>query len=122
MKAVCWQGKNEVSVDEVPDPTIEDPRDAIVQITSTAICGSDLHLYDGFIPEMRKGDVLGHEFMGEIVATGPGVTKFKQGDRVLVPFNIACGKAPEHGAGIRHTTHIPAHHSIAGKRLLAFMP
>jgi threonine dehydrogenase-like Zn-dependent dehydrogenase len=91
MKAVCWEGTNDVRVERVPDPTILNPRDAIVRITSTAICGSDLHLLDGFIPTMRKGDVLGHEFMGEVVETGRGVTNLSRGDRVIVPFPIACG-------------------------------
>ncbi|MBD2108268.1 zinc-dependent alcohol dehydrogenase [Nodosilinea sp. FACHB-13] len=91
MKAVCWHGTHDVRVDTVPDPTILNPRDAIIKITSTAICGSDLHLYDGFIPTMQSGDILGHEFMGEVVETGPGVSNLKQGDRVVVPFTISCG-------------------------------
>jgi threonine dehydrogenase-like Zn-dependent dehydrogenase len=91
MRATCWHGKNDVRVDNVPDPTILNPRDAIVKITSTAICGSDLHLYDGFVPTMEQGDILGHEFMGEIVELGSGVTNLKIGDRVVVPFPIACG-------------------------------
>ncbi|MFN8493693.1 MAG: zinc-dependent alcohol dehydrogenase [Caldilineaceae bacterium] len=91
MKANCWMGKNNVQVQEVPDPQILNQRDAIVRITSTAICGSDLHLYDGFIPTMMKGDVLGHEFMGEVVELGSEVKNLKVGDRVVVPFSIACG-------------------------------
>lgn len=93
MKAVTWCGKHKVSVDNVPDPKILNPRDAIVRITSTCICGSDLHLYDGYIPTMRKGDILGHEFMGEVVEVGPGVdrSRIDVGDRVVVPFTIACG-------------------------------
>ncbi|PZV02395.1 MAG: glutathione-dependent formaldehyde dehydrogenase [Leptolyngbya sp.] len=91
MKAVCWHGTHDVRVDTVPDPTILNPRDAIIKVTSTAICGSDLHLYDGFIPTMQSGDILGHEFMGEVVETGPGVSNLKQGDRVVVPFTISCG-------------------------------
>ena len=93
MKAVTWCGTRKVSVDNVPDPQILNPRDAIVKITSTCICGSDLHLYDGYIPTMRKGDVLGHEFMGEVVEVGSAVNgeKVKVGDRVIVPFCIACG-------------------------------
>ncbi len=90
MKAVCWYGKEDVRVENVPDPKIQDPRDAILRITSTAICGSDLHLYGGFIPEMRKGDVLGHEFMGIVEETGAEST-LKKGDRVVVPFDISCG-------------------------------
>lgn len=81
MKAVCWHRANHVQVDTVPDPKILNPRDAIVKITSTAICGSDLHLYDGFIPTMEKGDILGHEFMGEVVEVGSGVKNIKVGDR-----------------------------------------
>jgi threonine dehydrogenase-like Zn-dependent dehydrogenase len=84
-------GRNTVEVLDVPDPTIINPRDAIVKITSTAICGSDLHLYDGYIPTMQKGDILGHEFMGEVVEVGPAVTNLAVGDRVVVPFPIACG-------------------------------
>ena len=93
MKAVCWMGKEKMSVENVPDPRILNPRDAIVRITSTAICGSDLHLYGGFIPTMEQGDIMGHEFMGEVVEVGPGVdrNKLKVGDRVVVPFTIACG-------------------------------
>ncbi len=91
MKANCWYGKHKLRVDEVPDPIILNPRDAIVKITSTAICGSDLHLYDGFIPTMEPGDILGHEFMGEVVELGSGVKNLKVGDRVVVPFPIACG-------------------------------
>src|ERR671917_380176 len=91
MKATCWKGVNKVEVEDVPDPKILSDRDAIIKITSTAICGSDLHLYDGYVPTMRKGDILGHEFMGEVVETGKGVTNLRAGDRVVVPFPIACG-------------------------------
>ncbi|MGB3650925.1 MAG: zinc-dependent alcohol dehydrogenase [Rivularia sp. (in: cyanobacteria)] len=91
MKAVCWHGANDVRVETVPDPTILNPRDAIVKITSTAICGSDLHLYDGYIPTMEKGDILGHEFMGEVVELGRAVKNIKVGDRVVIPFTISCG-------------------------------
>ncbi|MBV6622272.1 MAG: glutathione-dependent formaldehyde dehydrogenase [Rivularia sp. (in: Bacteria)] len=91
MKAVCWNGANDVRVETVPDPKIINPRDAIVKITSTAICGSDLHLYDGYIPTMKKGDILGHEFMGEVVEIGSAINNIKVGDRVVVPFTIACG-------------------------------
>jgi threonine dehydrogenase-like Zn-dependent dehydrogenase len=88
---VCWQGKHDVSVERVEDPAIINPRDAIVKVTATAICGSDLHLYDGVIPSMASGDILGHEFMGEVMDVGPGVTNLQRGDRVVVPFTIACG-------------------------------
>ena len=91
MKANCWHGKNDVRVEQVPDPAILNPRDAIVKITSTAICGSDLHLYDGYVPTMEQGDILGHEFMGEIVELGRAVKNLRIGDRVVVPFPIACG-------------------------------
>ncbi len=91
MKALCWHGKGDVRVDTVPDPEILNPRDAILKITSTAICGSDLHLYGGYIPSMKPGDIIGHEFMGEIVETGSAVTNLRKGDRVVVPFTIACG-------------------------------
>lgn len=92
MKALCWMGKNNVQVENVPDPTIINPGDVIVRITSTAICGSDLHLYNGFVPSLEPGDILGHEFMGEVVEVGPGVRKFQIGDRVIVPFTISCGR------------------------------
>jgi threonine dehydrogenase-like Zn-dependent dehydrogenase len=91
MRANCWFGKEKLRVENVPDPKILNDRDAIVKITSSAICGSDLHLYDGFIPTMESGDVLGHEFMGEIVEVASGVTNLRKGDRVVVPFPIACG-------------------------------
>ncbi|HHP7231169.1 MAG TPA: zinc-dependent alcohol dehydrogenase [Xenococcaceae cyanobacterium] len=91
MKAVCWHGKQDVRVETVPDPKILNPRDAIIKVTSTAICGSDLHLYEGNIPTMESGDILGHEFMGEVVETGKEVKNLKPGDRVVVPFTIACG-------------------------------
>ncbi|MGH8218896.1 MAG: zinc-dependent alcohol dehydrogenase [Steroidobacteraceae bacterium] len=91
MKANCWYGAHQLCVEDVPDPQILNPRDAILRITSTAICGSDLHLYDGYIPAMMRGDILGHEFMGEVVEVGRDVKKLKVGDRVVNPFPIACG-------------------------------
>ena len=91
MKAVCWHGAQDVRVETVPDPKILNLRDAIIKITSTAICGSDLHLYEGNIPTMESGDILGHEFMGEVVETGTEVQNLKKGDRVVVPFTISCG-------------------------------
>lgn len=91
MIANRWYGVHDVRVEHVPDPEIVNPRDAIVRVTSTAICGSDLHLYDGYIPTMHRGDILGHEFMGEVVEVGGAVTNVSRGDRVVVPFNIACG-------------------------------
>jgi threonine dehydrogenase-like Zn-dependent dehydrogenase len=92
MKAVVWHGKKDVRVDNVPEPKIQEPGDAIVRITATAICGSDLHLYDGYQPTMESGDILGHEPMGEVVEVGQDVRNLKVGDRVVVPFVIACGK------------------------------
>lgn len=91
MKAVTWQGKRKVSVEEVPDPVIQEPTDAIIKITSTAICGSDLHLYEVMAPFMHEGDILGHEPMGIVQEVGSGVTGLRPGDRVVIPFNIACG-------------------------------
>ena len=91
MKAVCWYGAEDIRVESVPQPKILDSRDAIVKVTTTAICGSDLHMYDGYIPMMQKGDILGHEFMGEVVEVGHDVKKLKLGDRVVVPFTISCG-------------------------------
>ena len=91
MKATCWMGKGSVKVRDVPDPKILNARDAIVKITSTAICGSDLHIYDGYIPAMEQGDILGHEFMGEVVEVGGEVRNLRAGDRVVVPFPISCG-------------------------------
>jgi threonine dehydrogenase-like Zn-dependent dehydrogenase len=92
MKAVCWYGTEDVRVENVPEPKILNHRDAVVKITLTAICGSDLHLYDGYIPSMRKGDILGHEFMGEVLEVGRDVHNLKKGDRVVVPFTICCGR------------------------------
>jgi threonine dehydrogenase-like Zn-dependent dehydrogenase len=93
MKAVCWMGKEKMQVHDVPEPKLLNPRDAIIRITTTCICGSDLHLYDGYVPTLEQGDILGHEFMGEVVDTGSGIDKekLKAGDRVVVPFTIACG-------------------------------
>jgi threonine dehydrogenase-like Zn-dependent dehydrogenase len=95
MKALVWHGKEDVRCDTVPDPEIEDPLDAIVKVTSCAICGSDLHLYHHFMPGMKKGDVLGHEFMGEVVEVGSAVKKLKVGDRIVVPFTIICGECEQ---------------------------
>ena len=91
MKALCYHGKEDVRIDNVPDPKIEDPNDSIIKVTSTAICGSDLHIYGDLVPTMKDGDILGHEFMGEVVEIGNNVKKFKKGDRVVIPFTIACG-------------------------------
>ena len=91
MRAVCWCGSGKIETSHVPDPRIVNPRDAIVRVKATAICGSDLHLYGGCIPGMQRGDILGHEFMGEVVEVGPEVRNLAAGDRVVVPFTIACG-------------------------------
>jgi len=91
MKAVCWNGKKDIRVETVADPKILNPRDAIIKTELTAICGSDLHLYNGNIPTMKAGDILGHEFLGEVVDVGPGIANLRTGDRVIVPFPIACG-------------------------------
>ena len=99
MKALVWHGKKDIRYDNVPDPTIEDPRDAIVKVTTCAICGSDLHLYDGFIMGMKRGDVLGHECMGEVVEVGSAVKNLRKGDRVVVPFTITCGECEQCRAG-----------------------
>src|SRR5436309_7964156 len=92
MKAVCWHGTHDVRVENVPEPKIINHRDALVKVTLTAICGSDLHLYDGYIPSMKSGDVLGHEFMGQVVEVGSEVRNLAKGDWVVVPFAIACGR------------------------------
>jgi threonine dehydrogenase-like Zn-dependent dehydrogenase len=95
MRALCYHGKHDIRCDTVPDPTIEHPRDAIVRVTSCAICGSDLHLYNGFVPGMKNGDILGHEFMGEVVEVGGENRKLKAGDRVVIPFTIICGECDQ---------------------------
>ena len=92
MRALCWHGHGDVRVDNVPDPELKEPTDVIIRITSTAICGSDLHLYDGYMPTMESGDILGHEPMGIVMEVGSAVTKLKKGDRVVVPFTISCGQ------------------------------
>jgi threonine dehydrogenase-like Zn-dependent dehydrogenase len=91
MKALCWHGHGDVRIDNVPDPKIEHPRDVVLKVTACAICGSDLHLLDGYMPTMESGDILGHEFMGVVEEVGSDITTLKKGDRVVVPFNIACG-------------------------------
>src|SRR5688572_12171017 len=92
MRAVAWHGTGKVTVSNAPDPEILNPHDAILRVTMTAICGSDLHIYNGYIPTMQDGDILGHEFMGEVVETGRAVQNLRKGDRVVVPFAIACGQ------------------------------
>ena len=95
MKALCWHGKKDIRCDTVPDPQIEEPRDAIIKVTTCAICGSDLHLFNGFIPGMMRGDIVGHEFMGEVMEVGSENKKLKVGDRVVVPFTIICGECEQ---------------------------
>ncbi len=96
MRALRWHGKHDIRCDDhVPDPSIEDPRDAIIKVSSCAICGSDLHLYDGFMPGMQHGDIMGHEFMGEVMEVGSSNKKLKVGDRVVVPFTIVCGECDQ---------------------------
>src|SRR5688500_3367376 len=96
MKALCWHGKKDIRCDTVPDPQIEHPRDAIIKVTTCAICGSDLHLYDGFMPGMKNGDIVGHEFMGEVMEVGPEAKgRLKVGDRIVVPFTIICGECEQ---------------------------
>ena len=95
MKALCWHGKGDIRCDTVPDPQIEDGRDVIIKMTSCAICGSDLHLYGNFMPGMKSGDIMGHEFMGEVVEVGSSVSKLKVGDRIVVPFTIICGECEQ---------------------------
>ena len=96
MRALRWHGKHDIRCDNyVPDPSIEDPRDAIIKVSSCAICGSDLHLYDGFMPGMQHGDIMGHEFMGEVMEVGSSNKKLKVGDRVVVPFTIVCGECDQ---------------------------
>ena len=92
MRALCWHGKEDIRCETVPDPTIQNDRDIVIKVTSCAICGSDLHLMGGFVPEMKSGDVMGHETMGEVVETGSAITDLKVGDRVVVPFTISCGE------------------------------
>ena len=96
MRALVWHGTQDIRCDTVPDPKIEDDRDAIIKVTACAICGSDLHLYDHFMPGMEKGDVMGHEFMGEVVETGKGVNgALRKGERIVVPFTIICGECDQ---------------------------
>lgn len=95
MRALRWHGKQDIRCDTVPDPKIEAPKDIILKVSSCAICGSDLHLYDGFMPGMESGDIVGHEFMGEVVELGAGVKRLKKGDRIVVPFTIICGECEQ---------------------------
>ena len=123
MKATCWTGRNSVEVQDVPDPSILNSRDAIVKITSTAICGSDLHLVDGYVPTMEKGDILGHEFMGEVVEVGPGISDgtVRVGDRVVVPFPIACGACASCRAELYSCCENSNPRSVAGTQVIVVL-
>jgi len=124
MRAITWHGKEDMRCEQVPDPVIESPRDAIVKVTSCAICGSDLHFYDGYMPGMKKGDIVGHEFMGEVVEVGRDNSKLSVGDRVIVPFTIVCGECDqcrrqnfsccERSNRNRHLADVAFGHSTAG--------
>jgi threonine dehydrogenase-like Zn-dependent dehydrogenase len=122
MRANCWMGKTDLKVQEVPDPKLLNDRDAIVRVTSTAICGSDLHLYNGLIPTMRKGDILGHEFMGEVVEVGPEVRKLKIGDRVVVPFTISCGACNSCRGGLYSVCENSNPNAAIAEKLLGHSP
>src|SRR5690606_26479455 len=95
MKALIWHGKHDIRYESVPDPAIEHPRDAVIKVSACAICGSDLHLFDGFMPTMKSGDIMGHEFMGEVMEVGKDNKVLKPGDRVVVPFTIFCGECEQ---------------------------
>ncbi|MGH3822918.1 MAG: zinc-dependent alcohol dehydrogenase [Pseudonocardiaceae bacterium] len=122
MRAITWMGKTHVEVQDVPEPKILNSRDAIVKISSTAICGSDLHLYGGFIPTMRKGDILGHEFMGEVVEKGSAVSTLKVGDRVVVPFPIACGNCGACERGLTSLCENSNPHAPIAEKLMGRAP
>ncbi len=107
MKALTWHGKRDVRVETVPDPTIQEPTDAIVRITTTGLCGSDLHLYEVLGPFLKPGDILGHEPMGVVEAVGAAVTQIAPGDRVVIPFNISCGHCFMCGQGCNHSARPP---------------
>src|SRR5919112_1336253 len=122
MKATVWKGIQKMEVQEVPDPTILNQGDCIVKVTSTAICGSDLHLYNGFNPLMEPGDILGHEFMGEVVEVGKSVKKVKVGDRVVVPFPIACGACNACKAGMTSICENSNPNSYIAEKLMGYSP
>ena len=122
MLANCWMGPTKVEVQDVPEPKILNRRDAIVRVTLSAICGSDLHLYDHYIPTMRKGDILGHEFMGEVVEVGPDVTNLRVGDRVVVPFPIACGACNACAAGLYSVCENTNPNAGIAEKMLGYSP
>src|SRR4051794_9417076 len=121
MKALTWHGKRDVRVDTVPDPAIQEPTDVIVRVTSTAICGSDLHLYEIFGPFLEEGDILGHEPMGIVEEVGPEVTALKVGDRVVIPFNVSCGECWTCGQGLHSQCETTQNHDYGtGASLLGY--
>ena len=121
MRAVTWQGVRDIRVEEVPDPKIIDPTDAIIRVTTTGLCGSDLHLYEPLAPFMTPGDIVGHEPMGIVEEVGPGVTKLAVGDRVVVPFNISCGECVMCGRGLHSQCETTQNHEYGtGASLLGF--
>ena len=125
MKALTWQGKRNVRVEDVPDPTIMEPTDVIVRVTSSGICGSDLHLYELLGPFLEPGDVLGHEAMGVVAEVGPEVTELRPDDRVVVPFNVSCGHCFMCGQGLQsqcETTHVHEHGTGAAAVEYAAIP
>jgi threonine dehydrogenase-like Zn-dependent dehydrogenase len=122
MKALCWYGKNDVRVETVPEPKLLNPRDAIIKTTLTAICGSDLHLLHGYIPSMKEGDILGHEFMGEVLEVGTEVTNLKKGDRVVVPFTIACGRCWFCQQGLTSLCDNSNPNAMAAEKLYGYSP
>jgi threonine dehydrogenase-like Zn-dependent dehydrogenase len=122
MKALCWNGKHSVSIEDVPEPIIEHPRDAIIRITTTCICGSDLHLYDGLVQTMERGDVLGHEPMGEVVEVGPEVTNLNVGDRVVVPFTISCGNCIYCQRGLFACCHNSNRNKVIAEKIYGYSP
>src|SRR5436305_228670 len=122
MKAIAWMGKQKMEAVNVPDPKILSQSDCIVKISSTAICGSDLHLYNGFIPFMEPGDIMGHEFMGEVVEVGKTVKNLKVGDRVVVPFPIACGACAACKAGLTSVCENSNPNAYVAEKLMGFSP
>ena len=122
MKAACWMGNRSVEVQDVPEPKILNARDAIIKVTSTAICGSDLHLYNGFMPSMKKGDVVGHEFMGEVVELGRAVSNLSIGDRVVVPFPIACGRCEQCQRGMHSLCENSNPNALMAEKMWGYSP
>src|SRR4051812_6731270 len=122
MKALCWCGTRDVRVERVPDPKILDSRDAILKVTATAICGSDLHLYNGFMPTMQPGDILGHEFMGEVVDVGREIRNLQIGDRIVVPFCMACGNCSFCKQGLTSLCDNTNPNAEAARKIMGYSP